>query len=59
VGAPVLAHEIIGLAIAGKVHGVALQLEIVPEMETAGGMAESFAADNKEYLHLPCRMDLS
>jgi hypothetical protein len=47
----VLVHEIIGLARAGKMNHVPLLLHIMPEMETAGGVPESLAADNKEDLH--------
>ena len=50
-GAAVLAHEIIGFAITGKMDGMPLQLHVMPEVETAGCMPESFTADNKEDLH--------
>ena len=51
VRAPVLAHEIIGFPVAGKMDRSALLLHIMPEVETAGGVPESLAADNKEDLH--------
>lgn len=51
VSAPVLLHEIIGFAIPGKVDDVSLLLHVMPEMEAAGCMPESFTADDKEDLH--------
>jgi hypothetical protein len=48
-----LVHEIIGFPVASEMHVMPLLLEVMPEMKTAGGMTESFAADNKEDLHIP------
>ena len=47
----VLLHEIVGFTIAGKVDRVSLLLHVMPEMEAAGCMPESFTADDKEDLH--------
>jgi hypothetical protein len=44
-------HEIVGFPVPGKVNRVSLLLHVMPEMETAGCMPESFATDNKENLH--------
>jgi hypothetical protein len=51
VGAAVLVDEVVGLAIRGKMDGVLLLLEIVPEVETPGRMPEPFTAHNKEEVH--------
>jgi len=50
-GTLVLLHEIIGFAVAGIMDRVSLLLQVIPDMETARGMPESFTADNKEDLH--------
>ena len=36
---------------AGKMDGVAVLLHVMPEMETAGSVSQSLAADDKEDLH--------
>jgi hypothetical protein len=46
-----LLHEVIGLPVCREVDGMALLLDVVPEVEAAGGVPESFAADNKEDVH--------
>ena len=46
-----LLHEVVGFTITGKVDGVSLLLHVMPKMEAAGCMSESFTADNKEDLH--------
>ena len=56
---PVLVHEIMRLAITGKMDRVPLLLHVMPEMETAGGVPESLTADDKEDLHCSFLRDMS
>jgi hypothetical protein len=51
VGAAVLLHEIIGFPVTGKVDLMSLLQHVMPEVETAGCMPESFTTDDKEDLH--------
>jgi hypothetical protein len=51
VAAPMLVHEVIGLAIPGKVDIVAPLLHKVAKVNASGGMPQPLAADNKEDLH--------
>jgi hypothetical protein len=51
VGAAVLLHEIVRFPVTGKVDLMSLLQHVMPEVETAGCMPESFTTDDKEYLH--------
>jgi hypothetical protein len=46
-----LAHEIIGFPVPGKVDFVAVLLQVMPEVEGPRSVPESFPADNKKEFH--------
>jgi hypothetical protein len=51
VAAPVLFHEIVGFAVACKMNGMSLLLQVMAEVQAAGSMPQPFSADNKEDIH--------
>jgi hypothetical protein len=51
VAAPVLFHESMGFAVAGKMNSMPLLLQVMTKVQAAGSMPQPFSADNKKDIH--------